>query len=96
MSSNSIQAYLNLGDEFEIRTVTPEGEGSYEVLKVNGDLTIFTNKEHVEQLFNLLDKHLHSDTYTDLEDVCLSLQSSLDTANELIEDLEDRLQENFK
>ena len=93
--SNSIQAYLNLDDEFEIRTVTPEGEGSYEVLKVNGDLTIFTSREQVEQLFNTLDKHLHTDTYTQLEDYCLNLESDLEKANELIDDLEDRMDENF-
>ena len=52
--------------------------------------------EQAERLFNELDTRLHKGTYTNLEDRCLTLESDLENANELIEDLEDRLQENFK
>jgi hypothetical protein len=93
MSSNMISSHLNKEDKFGIRTVKPVGEESYEAIKVDGDLTIFTSREQLEQLFNKLDKHLHKKTYTVLEDECLNMESSLEKANERIEDLEDMLQE---
>ena len=93
--SNRISTHLESEDIFEIRRVAPLTEESYEIIKVNDDLVIFTNREQAEQLFNILDKHLHDDTYTQLEDYCLNLESDLEKANELIDDLEDRMDENF-
>jgi hypothetical protein len=49
--------------------------------------------EQAERLFNELDTRLHKETYTNLEDRCLTLESDLGTSNELIEELEDRVQE---
>ena len=57
-----------------------------------GDYIFMTTKQ-AEALLNSLDKNLHEDTYTELEDKCLNLESDLEKSNELIEELEDRLQE---
>lgn len=77
----------------ELRNV---GEIEYRTL----DLGIFTSvtltPEQADELFNVLDKGLHENTYTDLEDRCLNLESDLVAANELIEELEDRIQDNYK
>ena len=60
---------------------------------MNNDL-LGLSTEQAERLFSELDLKLHKETYTNLEDRCLTLESDLENANERIEDLEDRLQEN--
>ena len=71
-----------------------------DLVKINlcGDYIFMTTKQAEvllnSLLLNSLDKNLHEDTYTDLEDKCLNLESDLVAANELIEELEDRVQEN--
>ena len=62
---------------------------------MNNDL-LGLSTEQAERLFNELDLRLHKDVYTDMEDRCLTLESELEKANELIEELEDKVQENFK
>lgn len=94
--SNMIHVHVKKEDEFELTEEISTVVGSYEVLKIGEEVRVFTSKERVEELFNLLDKHLHENTYTELEDKCLNAESDLSVANERIEDLEDRLQENFK
>jgi len=90
--SNMIQVFVELEDEFELEELK---DGS-KVLYIGEELRTFMSKEQAEKLFNELDLRLHETTYTELEDICLGLESDLVTANELIEDLEDKVQENFK
>ena len=90
--SNMIQVFVELEDEFILEGL----KGGSKVLYIGEESRTFMSKERAEELFNVLDKGLHENTYTDLEDRCLNLESDLVAANELIEELEDRIQDNYK
>ena len=68
-------------------------EIEYRTLYFGINTYITLSPTQAEELFNVLDKELHKDVYTDMEDRCLSLESDLEKSNELIEELEDRVQE---
>jgi hypothetical protein len=68
-------------------------DSNYRTLNLGENAVVFMSTEQAEKLFNKLDAKLHKKTYTDMEDRCLTLESELEKANELIEELEDRVQE---
>ena len=93
--SNMIHVHVDKKDKFEL-TEAITNEENYNVLYIGEEVRVFMSTEQVERLFNELDLRLHKETYTNLEDRCLTLELDIENANELIEDLEDKLQENFK
>ena len=93
--SNMIHVHVDKKDKFEL-TEAITNEENYNVLYIGEEVRVFMSTEQVEKLFNELDLRLHKEVYTVLEDKCLNLELDIEKANELIEDLEDKLQENFK
>jgi len=53
-------------------------------IKLGEDATIFLDEIHLEVLFEELDKKLHKETYSDLEDKVFDLSDNLDVANEAL------------
>ena len=90
--SNMIHVHVGQEDKFKIIEATTNGE-NYNVLHIGEDVRAFMSTEQAEKLFNKLDLRLHKEVYTELEDKCLNLELDIEKANELIEELEDRLQE---
>ncbi|WP_291636660.1 hypothetical protein [Clostridium sp.] len=82
--------------EIEVSELRNVGEIKYRTLEFGINSSITLSPAQAEELFNKLDAKLHKKTYTVLEDECLTMESDLAVANEIIEDLEDKLQENFK
>ena len=78
----------------ELSELRAADEIQYRTLEFGFATSITLSPEQAEELFNALDKGLHETTYTELEDRCLTLESDLATANELMEELEDKVQEN--
>lgn len=70
-----------------------ENAGAYRVIKIGDYTTIYATTEQVEALFDELDKKLHKETYSDMQDRCINLEIDLDNANEIIEGLEENLSE---
>ena len=75
--SNIIHIHLDKYDKIEVcenldfdKECTP--------LKFGEEVTILTNKIHLEELFEHLDKKLHKETYSDLEDKVFTLQDNFD------------------
>ena len=79
--SNSVHIHLDAYDKIQVcenldfdKECTP--------LKFGDDATVYANKIHLDELFEQLDKKLHKETYSDLEDKMLTLQGNFD---ELVE-----------
>jgi len=56
-------------------------------IKLGEDATVFMDEIHLEILFEQLDKKLHKETYSDLEDKVFDLSDNLDVANDAIKTL---------
>ena len=80
--------------EIEVSELRNVGEIEYRTLEFGINSSITLSPEQAEETFNVLDKGLHKTTYEELEDRYLNLETDLATANELIEELEDKVQEN--
>ena len=48
------------------------------------ELNIYITKKQAENIFHVMDKELHKETYSDLEDEVLTLTDSLEVANEAL------------
>jgi len=48
------------------------------------ELNIYITKKQAENIFHVMDKELHKETYSDLEDKVFDLSDNLDVANEAL------------
>lgn len=86
--SNRIEVHLDKCDRIKV-CENLECDKECTPIKLGDDATIFANHGHLEEFFEELDKKLHIDTYSDLEDKIFTLNDELDTANDRIETLEE-------
>ena len=87
--SNSVHIHLEGCDKIEVcenldfdKECTP--------IKFGDDATVYATKNHLEELFEELDKKLHLETYSDLEDKLFTANDDLDSANDTIETLREQ------
>jgi hypothetical protein len=65
--------------------ITEFADKQYRTLTLGKDLTVFLRDEQLEQLFFLLDKTLHEETYSMLEDKLFNVTDDLEQANGTVE-----------
>jgi len=81
--SNSIHIHLEGYDRIEV-CENLECDKECTPISLGDDVTIFASYEHLKELFEELDKKLHKETYSDLEDIIFDLSDNLEVANEAL------------
>ena len=81
--SNRVHIHLEDTDKIKV-CKNLECDKSSTPLELGDDATIFMDDIHLEVLFEQLDKKLHKETYSDLEDKVFTLEDNLEVANEAI------------
>ena len=87
--SNRVEIHL---DKYDIIEVCDNLKCDKECIpiKLGQDSTIFGTSIFYEDLFEKLDKKLHKETYSDLEDKLFTANDNLDSANDTIEILREQ------
>jgi len=87
--SNRVEVHL---DKYDIIEVCDNLKCDKECIpiKLGQDSTIFGTSIFYEDLFEKLDKKLHKETYSDLEDKLFTANDNLDSANDTIEILREQ------
>jgi len=81
--SNRVEIFL---EKFDVIKVCENLKCDKECIpiKLGIDTTLFGNAINLEDLFEKLDKKLHKETYSDLEDKVFVLEDDLEVANEAL------------
>ena len=87
--SNRVEIHL---DKYDIIEVCENLKCDKECIpiKLGQDSTVFGTSIFYEDLFEKLDKKLHKETYSDLEDKLFTANDNLDSANDTIETLREQ------
>lgn len=88
---NTVNSHLsNKAIKFSLTESKLDGaEAQYRALEMGFGLTIFINDDQLEELFDLIDKKLHKETYLNLQDKIFGLEADVEESKTIIEHYEE-------